>query len=138
MEEADNTVVENANFRGVRSGRKFYSKEEDLEIIHYLLQNRRYQEVKGRALWQVIIVGVNRILVDNFMFLVDGGEECGGGENLAQYEGKIFKSDKESNKREDRVVRPRSRTPTEAKVLRKILHSNQFCDKNDIQIFYTI
>ena len=66
MEEADNTVVENANFRGVRSGRKFYSKEEDLEIIHYLLQNRRYQEVKGRALWQVIIVGVNRILVDYF------------------------------------------------------------------------
>ena len=72
------------------------------------------------------------------MFLVDGGEECGGGENLAQYEGEIFKSDKESNKREDRVVRPRSRTTTEAEVLIKILHSNQFCDKNDIQIFYTI
>ena len=76
-EEADNAVVENANFRGVRSGRKFYSKEEDLKIVNYLLENRRYQEVNGRALWQVIVVGVHRILIDQFIFLVDGGEECG-------------------------------------------------------------
>ena len=42
-----------SNFRGVRSGRSFYSREEDLKIINFLLQNRRYQDVKGRAVWQV-------------------------------------------------------------------------------------
>ena len=42
-----------SNFRGVRSGRSFYTREEDLKILNFLLQNRRYQDVKGRAVWQV-------------------------------------------------------------------------------------
>ena len=42
-----------SNFRGVRTGRSFYTREEDLKIINFLLQNRRYQDVKGRAVWQV-------------------------------------------------------------------------------------
>ena len=42
-----------SNFRGVRTGRSFYNREEDLKIINFLLQNRRYQDVKGRAVWQV-------------------------------------------------------------------------------------
>ena len=37
-----------------RTGRKFYSREEDVKIINYLLENRRYQDVKGKALWQVL------------------------------------------------------------------------------------
>ena len=42
-----------SNFRGVRTGRSFYTREEDMKIINFLLQNRRYQDVKGRAVWQV-------------------------------------------------------------------------------------
>ena len=54
-EEPDTSAAsEAANFRGVRTGRKFYRKEEDVKIINYLLENRRYQDVKGRALWQVL------------------------------------------------------------------------------------
>ena len=42
-----------SNFRGVRTGRSFYTREEDMKIINFLLQNRRYQDVKVRAVWQV-------------------------------------------------------------------------------------
>ena len=42
-----------SNFRGVRTGRSFYTREEDMKIINYLLQKGRYLDVKGRAVWQV-------------------------------------------------------------------------------------
>ena len=45
--------ADRSNFRGVRTGRSFYNREEDLKIINFILQNRRYQDVKGRAVWQV-------------------------------------------------------------------------------------
>ena len=38
----------------VEAGKKFYSRKEDLKIIEYLLENRRYQDVGGRTLWKVL------------------------------------------------------------------------------------
>ena len=43
-----------SNFRGVRSGRRFYTREEDIKIINFLLENRRYSDVGGNSVWQVI------------------------------------------------------------------------------------
>ena len=44
---------ERQSLRGHRAGIKFYTEEEDLKLIHHLLENRRYHDVKGREMWQV-------------------------------------------------------------------------------------
>ena len=38
----------------VEAGKKFYSRKEDLKIIKYLLENRRYQDVGGESLWKAL------------------------------------------------------------------------------------
>lgn len=42
--------------RGSKPGRQSYTLEEDMKIIDYLLQNRRYTEVRGKVMWQVNIL----------------------------------------------------------------------------------
>jgi len=42
------------SLRGHRAGVKFYTEEEDLKLIHHILENRRYHDVKGREMWQAL------------------------------------------------------------------------------------
>ena len=50
--------------RGWRHDKKMYTKDEDLKIIKYLLENKRFGDVKGNSMWEV-----NQILILFISFL---------------------------------------------------------------------
>jgi len=45
---------ETRSMRGFRQDRKMYTKEDDLKIIKYLLENKRCGDVKGRTMWEML------------------------------------------------------------------------------------
>ena len=46
--------TEKENRREARKNAKMYSRQEDKKIIKYILENRRWEDVKGRAMWELL------------------------------------------------------------------------------------
>ena len=42
------------NPRGFRQNVKYYTKAEDLKVLNFIAENRRFEDVRGNEVWQVI------------------------------------------------------------------------------------
>ena len=51
--KVDNDDKEETRSHRGSNGRTPYTPEEDQKIIDYIAQNKRYQDVRGKAMWQV-------------------------------------------------------------------------------------
>jgi len=52
--DADEDDDDQRSVRGWKPNQKMYTKEEDLKIIKYLLENKRYGDVKGNSMWEML------------------------------------------------------------------------------------
>merc|ERR1719192_3062228 len=43
------------SIKGLRKNVKYYSKDEDVKIINFIIDNKRFEDVKGNELWKVIV-----------------------------------------------------------------------------------
>ena len=49
-----NAELGDLNPRGFRQNVKYYTKAEDLKVLNFIAENRRFEDVRGNEVWQVI------------------------------------------------------------------------------------
>ena len=55
--EADKRIIDGKDqqvIRGFRQNANYYTRDEDLKIIKFIIEKKRFDDVKGNELWQVM------------------------------------------------------------------------------------
>ena len=82
-----------STMRGYRGNANYYTNADDLKILDYIVQNKRFTDVGGNGMWEVGFYRFCLFTINRNYYLADGEEGSDTWEIFSQPEGEVQKSD---------------------------------------------